>query len=72
MILHYEAIVYALDTIIDQSKEAEAIGIWSKLLSPDNALFFLLLADILAHVNHFLKFLQKRNLMYNQVNNKLD
>ena len=41
------------------------------MLEPDNILMLLLLADVLTHINRFSKFLQTRNLIYANVNEKL-
>ena len=44
----------------------------TELLEPNNVLFLLLLADVLQPVNRFSMFLQTRNLVFNNVNAKLN
>ena len=63
-------VVNALEEITRQNKDPELLGTRSQLLNPDNIMFLLLLADVLAHVNRFSKFLQKKNLVYSNVNKK--
>ena len=50
----------------------QKMGIRTQLLEPNNGLFLLLLADLLQPVNRFSMFLQKRNLVFNSVNAKLN
>ena len=71
LISRFEPLVNALDAIINRSRDPEVRGIRDQLLDPDNVLFLLLLADVLAHVNRFSRFLQTRNLIYSNVNRKL-
>ena len=44
----------------------------TELLEPNNVLFLLLLADVLQPVNRFSMFLQRRNLVFNSVDTKLN
>ena len=71
LISRFEPLVNALDAIINRSRDPEVRGIRDQLLDPDNVLFLLLLTDVLAHVNRFSRFLQTRNLIYSNVNRKL-
>ena len=72
IISRFEPIVDALDSIIDRNKDAADIGIRQQFLKPNNILFLLLLADVLNHVNRLSRFLQTRNLIYTDINRKID
>jgi hypothetical protein len=72
VIERFHPLIDSLDEIINLTRDPTLTGLRTQLLNPDNVLFLLLLSDILTHVNRFSKFLQTRNLIYSNVNYKLE
>ena len=71
IISRFEPILDALDTIVYEKGDAEAKAVRDQLLEPSITLFLLLLAEVLAPVNIFSKYLQTSNLVYLSVTSKL-
>ena len=70
VISRFKAVVESLDTIFIEKRDPEAKGIRDQLLSPNLIMMLLLLAEVLAPINLFCKFLQTRNLNYSLVMNR--
>ena len=70
LVSRFELLVDALDTLINGKVAAEIKGIRDERLEPNTILMLLLLSDVLAHVNQFLRYLQTRNLIYSTVARK--
>ena len=64
-------LIDSLDAIINKKYDAELQGVHDQLLNPDNILFLLLLADILAEINQFPRFLQQCELIFANIKFKL-
>ena len=71
IISRFVPLINSLDAIIDRKYDADLRGVRDQLLEPDNVLFLLLLADVLAEVNRFSKFLQQRGLIFANIKFKL-
>ena len=57
LISRFLPLIDSLDAIIDKKYDPKLRSVRDQLLDPDNILFLLLLADILAEINRFSKFL---------------
>ena len=68
----YEPLINTLDTIFFEKGDAEAKGIRDQLLEPNIICMLLLLAEVLAPINNFSKFLQTGMLLYCSVSAKLE
>ena len=64
VISHYEPLINTLDTIFVEKGDAEAEDIREQLLEPNIICMLLLLAEVLAPINNFSKFLQTGTLLY--------
>ena len=56
-----------VDALINGKAAPDIKGIRGELIEPNTILMLLLLSDVLAHVNRFSRYLQKRNLIYSSV-----
>ena len=70
LVSRFESLVDALDTLISGKAAPDIKGIRDELFEPNTILMLLLLSDVLAHVNRFLRYLQTRNLIYSTVSRK--
>ena len=64
IIARFEPILDALDTTVYEKGDAEAQDVRDQLLEPSLTVFLLLLAEVLASINIFSKYLQTSNLAY--------
>ena len=72
VISRFEPLIEALDSIFMERADAEAKGVRDLLLEPDILCTLLLLAEVLAPINIFSKFLQTSTLLYCSVTAKLE
>ena len=72
IISRFEPILDALDTTVYEKGDAEAQDVRDQLLEPSLTVFLLLLAEVLASINIFSKYLQTSNLAYLSVISKLN
>ena len=68
----YEPLIDTLDTVFVEKGDAEAKGIRDQLLESNIICMLLLLAEVLAPINNFSKFLQTGTLLYCSVSAKLE
>ena len=64
MISRFTCLIDALDAILQKGADQDVKGVRDELLQPDTLLFLLLLSDVLAHINRFSLFLQRKNLIF--------
>ena len=64
--------IHPFDAIYMEKGDAEAKGVRDILLEPNIIYMLLLLAEVLAPINLFSKFLQTGTLIYNSVSDKLN
>lgn len=67
----FQAVLDALEAMIACKNEPEIEGIRQKFVKPGNILFLLLPADVLSSVNRSSRFLQLKNLIYRDINRKV-
>lgn len=70
LVSRYPCFVDALDAILAKEANQEVKGLRNKLLTPNTILFLLLLTDLLAYINRFSLFLQRKNLIYADIGSK--
>ena len=59
-----------LDAILEKGADQEVKGVHDELLQPDTILFLLFLSDVLVHINRFLLFLRRKNLILGEIASK--
>ena len=64
LISRFVPLIDSLNAIINKKYDAKLRGVRDRLLNPDKILFLLLLADTLAEINRFSKFLQQHELIF--------
>ena len=72
VIVRFEPLLDALDSIFMERGDAEAKGVRDQLLQPEIICMLLLLAEVLSPINIFSKYLQTSTLLYCDVGAKLD
>ena len=72
IISRFGPLLDALDCIFTQRGDAEAKGVRDQLLEPEIICMLLLLAEVLAPINNFSRYLQTSTLLYCDVTAKLD
>ena len=72
VIVRFEPLLDALDSIFMERGDTEAKGVRDQLLQPEVICMLLLLAEVLSPINFFSKYLQTSTLLYGDVGAKLD
>ena len=71
LVSRFQAVSDALDAMIARKNEPEIDVIRQQFVKPEKVLFLLLLGDVLSQVNRLSRFLQTKNLIYGDVNRKV-
>ena len=72
LVSRFTALLNALDSIFRETNDNDIKALRDDLLEPNTTLMLLLIADLLAHINPFSTFLQKKNLLYSNIATKYE